>query len=72
MTDSEDIKTSKVVRKLVADEMFEITGDIKEDAGAGIARAKGKAVKDGREGWITTKGNAGTVFAEPASKFYSV
>jgi len=72
MTDAEDITTSKVLRKLAVDEMFVISGEIREDAKAGISRAQGKAVKDGKEGWITTKGNAGTIFVEPAAKYYSV
>jgi len=72
MTDGEDIKACKVLRKLAVDEMFEASGDCVEDKDAGVTRVAGKALKDGKEGWITTKGNAGTVYAEATNKFYSV
>merc|ERR1712048_1143311 len=42
------------------------------DAETGIQRLSGKALKDGKEGWITTKGNAGTIYAEADSKKYFV
>merc|ERR1712176_1756498 len=43
-----------------------------EDKDSGIERIKGKALKDDAEGWVTVKGNAGTVYAEVSSKHYSV
>merc|ERR1711957_1141656 len=73
MTDALDIQSSKVLRKLAVDEQFvATTGELVEDAVAGIFRLQGKALKDDKEGWITTKGNAGTVFAELTPKMYSV
>merc|ERR1712048_1451336 len=42
------------------------------DAETGIQRLSGKALQDGKEGWITTKGNAGTIYAEADSKKYFV
>jgi len=72
MTDAEDVRHSKVLRKLAADEMFEASGDLQEDTEAGIFRVCGKALKDGKQGWITTKGNAGTLYAEATSSYYCV
>merc|ERR1712019_302690 len=51
---------------------FEASGGPEVDAETGIARLPGKALQDGKEGWITTRGNAGTVYAEAATKYYSV
>eukprot|EP00927_Polykrikos_kofoidii_P031606 TRINITY_DN27151_c0_g1_i1.p1 TRINITY_DN27151_c0_g1~~TRINITY_DN27151_c0_g1_i1.p1 ORF type:complete len:2139 (+),score=568.46 TRINITY_DN27151_c0_g1_i1:1-6417(+) len=72
MTDGGDIRQSKVVRKLAVGELFEVVGDITEDPVTGIERVQGVALKDGRECWITTKGNAGTVYAEAKPNYYSV
>jgi len=73
MTDALDIQSSKVLRKLAVDEQFvATTGELVADDAAGIFRLQGKALKDGKEGWITTKGNAGTIFAELTPKMYSV
>merc|ERR1712203_1200297 len=73
MTDSSNIKTSKVIRKLGVDEKFlATTGNVVEDKAAGITRLQGKAIDDGKEGWITVKGNAGTVYADFVSGAYSV
>merc|ERR1719517_301498 len=71
MTDGESIQDSKVVGKLQEGDMFDAsTGEVKQDA-TGVFRVQGKAVKSGEAGWITTKGNAGTVFAEAIPKYYS-
>merc|ERR1711971_873712 len=65
--------SSKVIRKLAEGEMFDAgTVDAKTDSNTGVTRINGKAVSDGQEGWITLKGNAGTVFAEVLPKYYSV
>merc|ERR1712151_153471 len=72
MTDGEDIKSCKVLRKLAVGEFFEATGPVVEDPSTGVSRLPGKALKDGKEGWITLKGNAGTMYAEAAPKQYSV
>merc|ERR1719174_2520109 len=72
MTDNEDIKESKVIKKLADGDMLDAsTGEVKQDS-TGICRVLGTAVKGGEVGWITTKGNAGTVFAEVVPKYYSV
>jgi len=72
MTDEMDIKNCNVMRKLVDGEVFTVSEGPVEDKSAGIMRVKGKAVKDDSEGWITIKGNAGTVYAEASTKHFTV
>jgi len=70
LTDGTDINNCNVVRKVAEGELFEIEGDPVEEGG--IFRVEGVAKKDGAKGWLTSKGNAGTVYAEPAGKCYTV
>jgi len=70
--DGRDIKASKVTRKLAVGELFEAIGDVIEDEESSVSRVEGKVRKDGTEGWITLKGNAGTTFCEAASNYYVV
>jgi len=72
MTDNFDIKDCKVVRKLAVGELFTVEEGPTQVADAGITRVKGKCVKDDAIGWITTKGNAGTVYAEASSKHFCI
>jgi len=72
MTDDADIKNCKVVRKLIVGELFTVEEGPNEDKEAGISRVKGKALNDEKEGWITIKGNAGTIYAEASSKHYTM
>lgn len=72
MTDEMDIKNCNVMRKLTEGELFTVIEGPVNDKDAGITRVKGKAMKDEVEGWITIKGNAGTVYAEASSKHYTV
>merc|ERR1712187_288504 len=72
LTDSQDIVKCKVVRKLAVGEFFEISGDVVVDGDSGVSRVEGKALKDDKTGWITTKGNAGTMYAEPTTKYFTV
>merc|ERR1712137_1430915 len=72
MTDGENIQTAKVTGKLQEGDMIEASsGEVKQDE-SGIFRIQGKAVKSGEIGLVTTKGNAGTVFAEVVPKYFSV
>jgi len=65
MTDAKDIKKCKVLRKLAQHEVFvELEALAAEDGS--VQRIRGKALKDQLEGWITLKGNKGTVYAEEA------
>jgi len=72
LTDTLDIKNCSVVRKLSAGEALIVDGEPSPDNEANITRVKGKAAKDGKEGYITVKGNAGTVYAAPSEKYYAV
>jgi hypothetical protein len=74
MTDSKDIKTAKVLRKLEEGEKFATCGNEVEDKENGVFRVEGVALKDDKKGWITTRGNRGSVFAVSqgnTSKSYS-
>lgn len=70
MTDSQDIKQCKVVRKLAVGELFVVEEGPTEEAD--VVRVKGKSLKDDAVGWVTVKGNAGTLYAEVSKKHYSV
>jgi len=72
MTDNMDIKDCKVIRKLAVGELFTVEEGPLEEKEAGITRVKGKSLKDEQVGWITIKGNAGTVYAEASSKHFCV
>lgn len=72
LTDSMEIKDCKVIRKLTVGELFTIEEGPVEDKDAGICRVKGKSLKDDTVGWITVKGNAGTVYAEKSTKHFCV
>lgn len=70
MTDNLDVKKCKVVRKLAIDEMIIAEEAPVEDVG--VMRVKGRTLKDEKVGWVTLKGNAGTVYMEASTKHYSV
>jgi len=72
LTDTMDIKNCSVVRKLAAGELLITEGEPCVDKDSNITRLQGKSSKDGKEGWITVKGNAGTVYAAPSQKHYAV
>merc|ERR1712039_8777 len=58
--------------KLLQGEIFLLSEEPVEDTESGITRAKGKALKDDKEGWITLKGNAGTPYAQASTKHYTI
>lgn len=72
MTDGFDIKNCKVLRKFAVGELFIAESEPKMEESAEITRVRGKAVKDNVEGWITIKGNAGTVYATVSKKHYTI
>jgi len=71
MTDELDIKNSNVVKKLPVGELLLLLEGPTEES-AGISRIKVRSAVDNKEGWLTVKGNAGTVYAEKSSKHYTV
>lgn len=72
LTDSVDIKDCKVLRKLDKGEVLIVLEGPNEDANSGVTRIKVTAAKDSKEGWVTVKGNAGSVYAEESGRNYVV
>jgi len=72
ITDDLNVKECNVVRKLNVDEGFTLIDGPVEDEASKVTRIKGKASSDGQEGWVTVKGNAGTVYATPSTKHYTI
>jgi len=72
MTDNLDIKDCNVLKKLTVGELFCVEEGPVEQEEQGITRVKGKTSKDEKVGWITIKGNAGTVYAAASTKHYAV
>merc|ERR1711972_122156 len=57
-----NIAEEKIIRALRVGEVLEaLEGPVKEDK-TGVMRMRVKTVKDGKEGWATLAGNAGTIF----------
>merc|ERR1712039_42019 len=48
-----------------------VEGPLTDDT-AGVTRIKVVANKDGKEGWVTTKGNAGSLYAEESGRMYTM
>eukprot|EP00435_Cladocopium_sp_Y103_P066484 s548_g28.t1 len=65
MTSSFTIENSERIRKLLIGENVEILEGSKEDDEAKVQRVRCRALKDGKEGWVTVKGNQGTSFLKP-------
>jgi len=72
LTDSLDVRKGKVIRKLTIGEVLRVVEGPTEDGDSKIVRYKGKALKDDVEGWVTPKGNAGSVYTKESTKHYSV
>eukprot|EP00930_Biecheleria_cincta_P057709 TRINITY_DN4359_c0_g2_i1.p1 TRINITY_DN4359_c0_g2~~TRINITY_DN4359_c0_g2_i1.p1 ORF type:complete len:2005 (+),score=603.41 TRINITY_DN4359_c0_g2_i1:55-6069(+) len=72
MTDNLDIKDCNVVKKLAVGELFAVEEGPVDEPGSGVSRVKGKSCEDDKVGWITIKGNAGTVYAKASVKHYAV
>jgi len=72
MKDNEDIKNCEVVKKLAVGEQFDIKEELVEDKNSGVMRVKGTLVDSDKEGWITVKGRAGTVYCEASDKHYTI
>ncbi|CAJ1374702.1 unnamed protein product, partial [Effrenium voratum] len=57
-------------RKIEVDEVVQVLGQPSTDEPGGLVRAPCRALRDNSEGWITMKGNQGTVFLERVRKPY--
>jgi len=71
ITDGQDVATCKVLRKLAEGEIFTMLEGPVKDESSGIERVKGK-MKDDKVGWVTVKGNAGTVYAAASKKHWTI
>lgn len=72
LTDSVDIKDCKVLRKLDKGEVLIVLEGPNEDLTSGVTRIKVTAAKDSKDGWVTVKGNAGSVYAEESGRNYVI
>jgi len=73
ITDSFDIHSSSVVRRVSKDELLEIAdGDNGEqtDEKAKVVRRRFRARSDKAEGWVTVRGSQGSSFLEPVDTHY--
>jgi len=64
LTPSHDISEGKPIRKVDSGETVEMIGEPILDEKLSLTRQKVKLTKDGKEGFITTKGNRGTSFVD--------
>lgn len=74
MTDLFELKDCKVLKKVTIGETLQVIGDHagKQDERRDISRLRFRSVRDGKEGWVTLKGNQGTVYLELSKSHYLV
>lgn len=72
VTDARDIKNCKVLRKLGVNESCLVLEGPVDEAGTQVTRIHARSMKDGLEGWVTIKGNAGTVYAQENTNLYTL
>jgi len=72
MTDELDIKKCDVLKKLAVGDTITVEEGPIEVKESGVTRLKGKTTNDEKVGWITVKGSAGTVYAQPSKKHFTV
>merc|ERR1712032_852009 len=65
MTSELSVADSKTIRRISKGEIVEVLEFDRKDASCGVMRVKGRAVRDGAVGWISTAGNQGTLFLVP-------
>lgn len=70
LTNDKNIKECKVLRKLDKGEVLLVLEGPMDDEVAGVTRIKAKAKKDDAEGWVTTKGNAGSIYVEETGRTF--
>jgi hypothetical protein len=71
LTDGFDIAACSAIRKLDIGELLEMTEEPKEDEKRKVLRVHVKAKSDGKEGWVTVKGNQGTVYVEESKLHFN-
>jgi len=70
ITNTFDIAGGKAIRKLEVGEILDIIEQPQPDDSRSLLRVKARSQKDGKEGWVTMKGNQGTAYVEEATKHY--
>eukprot|EP00931_Biecheleriopsis_adriatica_P073593 TRINITY_DN4784_c0_g1_i1.p1 TRINITY_DN4784_c0_g1~~TRINITY_DN4784_c0_g1_i1.p1 ORF type:complete len:2170 (+),score=703.41 TRINITY_DN4784_c0_g1_i1:46-6555(+) len=70
LTDAFDISSCSAIRKLEVGETLEPLEEPVEDEKRKLLRMKVKAVNDGKEGWVTSRGNQGTNYVEDSDRHY--
>jgi len=68
ITSAVGVKDSKTLRKILVGEVVQILEVPSPEETTGLHRAKSRALQDGKEGWVTLKGNQGTSFLEKSAK----
>ncbi|CAJ1441373.1 unnamed protein product, partial [Effrenium voratum] len=63
---------STCLARLEAGEVVELIGDEEKAELHEVRRIRARRLKDGQEGWVTVKGNNGTVFLQPGGDRLSV
>merc|ERR1719174_338641 len=71
ITDVFEIAKSKVVVKLAVDDVVEILGAPRITESTGVTRIECRIVETAKQGWVTMKGNEGTVYLELFSPYNS-
>jgi len=72
LTSSREIENCKVLRKLDKNEVLTGLSPPEADGDSGVLRVHCQATKDGEQGWVTLKGNAGTVYVQATGRQYSI
>jgi len=73
ITSEFEISKAKTVRKAEQEEIFEILEGPRPDEKLGVNRVRGRSLVDSTEGWLSIKGNQGSVFLKEVEKpFYTV
>lgn len=68
-----EVGKGRMLRKAESDELIEVLEGPRTDEKTSLARVKGRALLDNVEGWISIKGNQGSVFLKDFEKpFYTV
>jgi len=72
MTQDFDLTNCKPIRKVSVGEALELleSDESAPSSGSPLARLRFRALQDGREGWVTLKGNQGTVYLEQSKSHY--
>jgi len=70
LTSEFDISKGSVLRRIDVDEILEPLEEVQTDEARGITRVRLKCSQDGKDGWVTVKGNMGSEYIAFADKAY--